>query len=182
MSAEKLVWESAVEGLFIRGVGDRMTPALRDELRANGLDLNKRLPPGLPNAVWYACLNSAAKHLYPERARGEAMRALGHLTVEGIAHTFWGKAFAPAVHLLGPRRLLSRVPSQMRSTNNYATGVLTEVSPTELRLDVTDVGDVPEMLQGSLEQLASWAGAKGVQVTFAFDRPPTASYLIRWQG
>jgi uncharacterized protein (TIGR02265 family) len=179
---QKLVWESAVEGLFIRGVARRMTPALRDELRANGLDLSARLPPGLPSATWYACLNSAAKHLCPELSRAEAMRALGHLTIEGIAHTFWGKAFAPAAALLGPRRLLTRLPGQIRSTNNFAQGVLTEVSTNELKLEVSDVGDAPEMLQGSLERLASWAGAKEVQVTFTFEEPPTASYLVRWSS
>jgi uncharacterized protein (TIGR02265 family) len=182
MTTDKVVWEAAVEGLFVRGVGARLTPALAAELKAHGLDLTKKLPLGLPRDAWYACLKSAARHLHPELTREEAMRALGRLTVDGIAQTFWGRAFAPAVQLLGPRRLLLRVPSQMRSTNNFATGTLVELGPASLRLEVTDAGDAPEMMQGSLERLASWAGAQEVRVEVATPSPPAASYLISWRG
>jgi uncharacterized protein (TIGR02265 family) len=182
MTTDKVVWESAVEGLFVRGVGARLTPALAAELKGHGLDLTKKLPLGLPRDAWYACLRSAARHLHPELSREEAMRSLGRLTVDGIAQTFWGKAISPAVQLLGPRRLLMRVPSQMRSTNNFATGSITELGSTSLALLVTDAGDAPEMMQGSLERLASWAGAKEVRVEVAPLSPPAASYRISWRS
>ena len=181
MNHEKVVWEAAVEGLFVRALATHMTPALRVELRTCGLDLDKKLPPGLPREAWYACLNATARQLFPELAREEGLRTIGRITVDGVADTFWGRAFAPAVQLWGPRRLLMRVPGQMKSTNNFATGQMTELGPTSLRLDVTDAGDAPEMMQGSLERLASWAGAHEVTITFTREAPPAVSYFIHWK-
>jgi uncharacterized protein (TIGR02265 family) len=178
--SEQLVWESAVEGLYVRAVGARLTPALRAELKALGLDLGVKLPPGLSRDVWYACLHATARHLAPELPHAEGLRLLGRWTVEGIAHTFWGRAMSQAVALLGPRRLLLRFPSQMRSTNNYATGVVEELAPTHLKLEVSDAGDAPEMIQGSLEQLATWAGAHQVTVRIERPAPPAATYFITW--
>lgn len=35
---------------------------------------------------------------------------------------------------------------------------------------VNDVGDAPEVMQGSLEEMTRWAGAKSVEVGFSFDQ------------
>jgi hypothetical protein len=36
------------------------------------------------------------------------------------------------------------------------------------------------VLQGSLEELAQWAGATAVKVEVSFERPPQATYVISW--
>jgi uncharacterized protein (TIGR02265 family) len=41
---EKLVFETSLEGLFIRGIGDRVTWQLKAELRTLGIDLDRKLP------------------------------------------------------------------------------------------------------------------------------------------
>jgi uncharacterized protein (TIGR02265 family) len=181
MAVDKLVFASAVEGLFMRALDGKVPPSLRTSLKALGLDLAVPVPAGgVPRGLWYAAIEETALKLYPARARGEAVRELGRLMVVGVVETFWGKAMTPAVRLLGVRRVLLRMPNQMKATNNFASGVATELTPTSMRLEVDDVATAPELLQGSLEQLALWAGAKSVEVGFTFTSPPKATYLVKW--
>lgn len=62
---DKLVFETALEGLFIRGIGDRITWQLRAELRTLGIDLDRKLPRSVSREVWYASLALVVKHLFP---------------------------------------------------------------------------------------------------------------------
>lgn len=100
--AEKLVFESAIEGLFIRGLGPRVTPALKAELKTLGLDLDRKLPPACTRAVWYATIVAVVRHLYPGSSPADAHRELGRMMMEGIELTLFGRTMAPAVKLLGP--------------------------------------------------------------------------------
>jgi hypothetical protein len=45
---------------------------------------------------------------------------------------------------------------------------------------VDDVANAPQLLQGSLERLALWAGAKSVEVSATFTAPPKVTYLVKW--
>ena len=178
--AEKLVFESAIEGLFIRGLGTRVTTPLKAELKTLGLDLDRKLPPAVTRTVWYATIAAVVRHVFPSSTPAEAHRELGRMMMQGIELTLFGRTMAPAVKLLGVRRLLKRVPSNMRSSNNFSIGVMTELSPTSMRLMVDDVGDAPEIFQGSLERMVAWAGGKDVVVQVDAPRLPAATYLINW--
>ena len=177
---EKLVFQSSIEGLFVQGIGDRLTPALKAELKALGLDLDRKLPPAVTRLVWYASIDAVVRHLYAELPRDEAHRALGRRMMEGIENTLFGRTMLPAVKLLGPRRLLKRVPSNMKSSNNFSIGVMTELAPTSMRLEVDDVGDAPHIFRGSLERMVIWAGGKDVVVTVEAPKLPAATYLVNW--
>jgi uncharacterized protein (TIGR02265 family) len=178
--AEKLVFESSIEGLFIRGLGDRMTGPLKAELKTLGLDLDRKLPPAVTRHVWFAAIDAIVRHVYGELPREEAHRELGRSMMEGIEHTFFGRAMAPAVRLLGPRRLLKRVPTNMKTANNFSIGVMTELGPTSAQLVVDDVGDAPHIFCGSLERMVTWAGGKNVKVSVEAPALPVATYLINW--
>lgn len=180
MAPEKLVFESAVEGLFRKGVAEQISPALARELKALGLDLSRKLPPAVPRDLWYAALEATARHLYPAVSRAEGLRALGRVMMQGLEQTTFGRGMAPVVRMLGPRRILKRVPSNLKSSNNFSSGVLTELSPTSMQLDVDDNGTAPEVFQGSLERILLWAGAKSVEVTIDAWTPPAARFTIRW--
>lgn len=178
--AEKLVFESAIEGLFIRGLGERVTTELKGELRKLGLDLDRKLPPAVTREVWYASIDAVVRTLYAGQPRDEAHRDLGQRMMRGIEETFFGKTMAPAVKLLGPRRLLKRVPGNMKTSNNFSIGVMTELSPTSMKLVVDDVGDAPNIFRGSLERMVAWAGGKDVNVTVEAPSLPVATYVVTW--
>ena len=100
--------------------------------------------------------------------------------MSGIEHTFFGRAMAPAVKMLGPRRLLTRVPANMKSANNFSIGVMTQLAPTSMQLVVDDVGDAPQIFRGSLERMVAWAGGKNVEVAVSAPQLPVATYVVGW--
>lgn len=177
---EKLVFEPALEGLFIRGIGERVTWPLKAELRALGLDLDRPLPRAISREDWYAALAMVVKHLFPEHPRDEAHRIIGQRLMYGTEHTFPGRVIAPLVRKLGPRRFLKRLPRYMKVSNNFCTGVLTELGLTSMRLEVDDVGDAPGVFLGSLERMVAWAGGSDVVVTMDTPRLPAATYVVSW--
>ncbi len=177
---DKLVFSSAIEGLYVKGLGARVTPTLKAALKQTGLDLDRPIPPGLGRDAWYAGLAEVVRHLYPAAPIDDAHQAIGRAMMEGVTETFWGRAMTPAVRLLGVKRVLLRLPSQMRATNNFSNGTVTVLGPTALELKVEDVGDAPGMLQGSLQQLALWAGAASATVEVDARALPAATYVVQW--
>ena len=176
---EKLVFELSLESLFIRGIRDLVTWQLKAELRTLGIDLDRKLPRSVSRETWYASLNLVVKHLFPEHPREEAHRLIGQRLMFGTENTFPGRAIAPMVRKLGPRRVLKRLPRNMRASNNFANGVITELSPTSVQLDVDDIGDAPGIFVGTLERMVAWAGGSDVVVTMKAT-PPSATYVVSW--
>ena len=172
---EKLVFELSLEGLFIRGIRDLITWQLKAELRTLGLDLDRKLPRSVPRDT-----AMVVKHLFPELPRDEAHRIIGQRLMHGTETTFPGRAIAPMVRKLGPRRFLKRLPRHMKASNNFCTGSITELTPTSVQLDVDDVGDAPGIFVGSLERMVAWAGGSDVVVSMNSSRPPAASYVVSW--
>ncbi len=178
--AEKLVFETSLDGLFHRALAGKVTPALRVELKALGIDVGRKMPPAVSRETWYRALDASARHCFPDLDLRAALRELGVALMKGVEETFFGRSMAPVVRMLGPRRLLERVPKNMRSSNNFAVGSVVQLEPRVVQLDVTDVGDAPEVMQGSLEEIVRWAGAATVDVSFTFESPPSARYTVRW--
>jgi uncharacterized protein (TIGR02265 family) len=178
--SEKLVFESSVEALFVRSLHDRTTPELKAALRAIGLDLDKKLPPAISRETWYRGIELVAKHAWKEFPREEALRAMGRRLIENLQHTLLGKTFSPVMRLLGPQRLMQRVPHNMKSANNFATATVEVKGPRELVIETTDVGDAPELFAGTLEALLHWAGESVANVEFVVTTSPAARYTVRW--
>lgn len=179
--SEKLVFESSLEAMFIISLADRNTPEVRKALREVGIDVDKKLPPALPREVWYAGIELVATHAWKELPREEALRAMGRRLIENLQHTLLGKTFSPVMRVLGPERLLKRVPHNMKSANNFATATVRVTAPRVVVIDTTDVGSAPQLFAGSLEGLLAWAGVKKSSVDYVMTTPPAAEFTVRWE-
>jgi uncharacterized protein (TIGR02265 family) len=178
--ADALVFDTSIEALYLRALGGRITPALKHELRGLGLDLDKKLPPAMPREAWYQSIDLTARAVFPALPLDEAHREMGRLLISGMSDTTFGKALAPVVKLLGVRRVLGRVPHNIKTANTFATATLVDEGPGVLRLEVNDVGSAPGLMRGSLEGLMRWAGAAAAEVEVAQSQPPSAVYRLRW--
>lgn len=178
--ADKLVFDASIEGLYVRALAGRITPELKAELRTLGLDLGKKLPPAIDRDLWYRCIDVTAKHLFPDRPLDAAHREMGKRLIEGLEHTLLGKALAPVVRMLGVKRVLRRVPHNMKTANNFATAKLTELDEHSVAFDVDDIGTAPGLMTGSLEGVVLWAGGRTVEVDARVTTPPAARFVVRW--
>ena len=71
MNDEKLIFRPVIEALFIGGLGDRMTPAFKAQLKGLGVDLAK-LVPGYPYATWEKAVQ-LTPGLFPELSTDQAL-------------------------------------------------------------------------------------------------------------
>lgn len=125
IQTEEYVARRSFEGLFDHGLPD--DPWLRARLRALGYDRDHPRD-AYPVAVWQSAVKVAAAHVFPELPQDEALRQVGHAFVHGFSRTLVGEILARAAAVLGPERVLARVPSYMKVARS-------DVSPTVTAVD-----------------------------------------------
>ncbi|MFP2896527.1 DUF2378 family protein [Corallococcus sp. 4LFB] len=118
MSGE-LVYRHAILEFFLRSVGKRLTPELKDRLRAIGLDLDVKLPHHTPRPIFAEALAITARHLYPDVDAQEGYRRLGMDIITGLEHTLLGKALVSLGPIFGPDRVPSRMQERFATVNSY---------------------------------------------------------------
>jgi len=179
---EKVVFDHTVEGLFLKALGKRLTPRIKERLREVGIDLQaKRLQPAYPFDSWMAALRIAADEVFPGVPEDRAMFQVGELMIAGYQQTVMGKALLGMMRVLGPRRILQRAQQSFRSGNNYTETRLTEVDATTVDVWVNHIGTYPTFTSGILYAGVSAAGGKQVEVqVLGFDGKEGGTYRVRW--
>ncbi|MFZ5446759.1 MAG: DUF2378 family protein [Myxococcota bacterium] len=177
---EQIEFAPSIEGLFIKGVGAQLTPALKNKLRAEGLDLDKPLRPGYPAADFHRWIEMTAAALYPDEPREEAVRLLGHRAVTGLEEGLIGKAVAAALKLIGPKRGLQRADRIFKGNNNYQTATLLDLSENDAKLKLSEVFGLPTYYQGVFEASMAIIGTKNLKVKLLASPPPGAMLHITW--
>ncbi|MCI0668835.1 MAG: DUF2378 family protein [Myxococcaceae bacterium] len=88
--------------------------SLLESLRRAGFDAERPRESYHPE-VWRAAQDILRHHLFPDLAEGAGFRALGALFVGGFSQTVVGRVLAAAMPLLGPERIMARLPSYMKA-------------------------------------------------------------------
>ncbi|HZN94886.1 MAG TPA: DUF2378 family protein [Myxococcales bacterium] len=176
---QPVVYDAAVEGVFLRGLVGQITPTLSARLRELGLDLDQKLRPTYPREQWTRFLEVTVAELFPGQTREEGFRLLGEKAVNGIGYTRIGKALVSLAKLMGPRRAMLRLPQVFTSMNNYMRLDLEEMEPSHFRVHINDAYGHPAYAQGALQAAMSLADAKDLQVVI-LDSAPEISLDVRW--
>ncbi len=177
--AEKLVFEQTIEGLFMRGLGPRVTPALKARLRTAGVNLDATLLPAYPFDVWMKSLEATAEELYAELPTDQAMFHVGERFIEGYRDTLLGRAVLGMVRVLGPHRALARARQSFRSGNNYTEATLTPIGPEASELWMNEVGPWPGFTAGIIHAALGAAGVVPVVVPTQHDGH-ACTYRVTW--
>jgi uncharacterized protein (TIGR02265 family) len=148
MATEKVVFEQAIEGLFVRALGPRLTPDCKARLKVLGLDVDAKLLPAYSFDVWMKALEVVSSELYPTQPLPEAMFKVGSLLIAGYQETFLGRAVLGMIRVLGPRRMLMRATQNFRSANNYTESRVTDVDAKTVELWMNEVGPHPTFTAG----------------------------------
>ena len=164
MATERVVFNSAFEGLFLRALAVDMTPVLMERLKRSGLDVSQRLLPAYPIAVWVAAIELACDAVYPTLTRDDACHRLGRRIIDGYQQTLIGRALFATLRLIGPRRTLDRVAKSFRTSNNFSEARLTEETGRRFALWMNEVETNPHLTAGIIERGLELAGAKEARV------------------
>lgn len=138
------VWfADAVESLWLKGLGDRLTPELKAELLARGLDLRPPLQPGYPAEVIGDCTRYVAPRLFPELSLDDAIYRMGEIAVDQFAYSLLGRALFPMLRVFGGRRAMQRMQSNIRTSNNFVEIDVAELAPEQFRLTFRETDGMP---------------------------------------
>jgi uncharacterized protein (TIGR02265 family) len=180
--AQRLIFEQAVEGLFLRGLAGRLTPTLKAQLREAGVDLERPLLPAYPWEVWERCVGLTARALHPGESEEVGWRLVGERMVDGYRETLVGGAMFGMLRLLGPKRMVGRTRQNFRSGNNYTEASITEVGPSAVDLWMNEVGRLRYFTQGAVLAGMRGAGAPDVRVEVARFDDAGVTFRVSWGG
>jgi uncharacterized protein (TIGR02265 family) len=180
--ADRIVFEHTVEALFFRGLGDRVTPLLKAQLREAGLDLDRKLLPGYPEVDFTRWLQRSAWALCPGAPEEEGLCWLGERLVDGYKETVVGSALFGVLRLLGPRRMLERTQKNFRSGNSYTEVRTTMLGEREMELWMNELDVSRYFTKGTMLAGMRASGAKEPRVdVLRFDSTGT-TYRVMWSA
>jgi uncharacterized protein (TIGR02265 family) len=159
-----LVFAQTFEGLFHRAYKGQVTPALRERMRAHGVDLDRPLQPAYPVEAWNAALLETARALHPDLPLEAAYQKVGERFLEGFGETLIGSAMMALLRTVGYRRALARMERNFRTGNNYIRSHMVERGPTEVDVHFEDMREPPGFFTGIFLAGARMTGAQGVRV------------------
>ena len=175
---EWFVYEHTVEGLFHKALHARLTPALQARLKELGIDV-KGKPRSVPHAQWKQAIHLAATELF-EGSTDERFRQLGRTVMLRHDETVMGKAVIAVMKLMGPRRVLGRINTTLRSGNNYIEANLAPIGPTTWEGTVNECNGNPQYIAGVLEQGLIISGGVNVKVDVSDFDGHSAKFQITW--
>ncbi|MFZ5446745.1 MAG: DUF2378 family protein [Myxococcota bacterium] len=181
MGTQRLWFTQAIEGLFIRGLGERLTPAVRAKILEAGIDLS-RLEPAYPIEQVFRGARSVLPLLWPGVPEDEAFRQLGVAFMRGYAQTLVGGAMVQMMKLIGTRRTLERMQKNFRTGGNYLETRFTPLGPTSVELWINDVSGMPGLYTGIIEEGGHFVGTKNLRIVAQPDAPPAHLYRIDWDA
>lgn len=164
----------------MRGLHGKIPLTLKEQLRREGLDLDRKLLPAYPVETWARCVGLTAKALYPDKPEVEAWRLLGERHIEGFHETMLGRALFGVLRLLGPKRRLARMRQSFRAGNNYQEVRLTDVSPTEMDVWLNERGMLRYFKLGILHGSARAAGDPNAMAVVKNFDDEGVTYRISW--
>lgn len=177
LAAQPRIPSSVFEGLFVRGLTPH--PALARALEAEGYD--PRCPDvDYPVQVWKRCVTLARTLVYPALPDADAYRLLGRRLAEGFAETLVGRVAAVALPMIGPARVLERLPRYLAMMGRPELEVrLVSAGERARYVSLPDTHNRPELMAGGLETALERAH---VQPIISVEERSHLGYrlLVRW--
>ncbi|PTL79880.1 DUF2378 family protein [Vitiosangium sp. GDMCC 1.1324] len=175
-----MVFVQVVEGLLRHGVGERVTPRLRERLRQVGLDLDRPLLPAYRAVMWHRCLHIIVEEVYPGLQREEAFRQLAAHHVEGYGQTLVGRALMRLLRLLGPRRTVYQMAQALRASDNYTEVRLTQLGPCSYEMWMNSVLDTPGYAEALFVGFLRASGAEEPRASIVRKEEESTTYVLTW--
>lgn len=178
---QRLWFSQTVEGLFIRGLGERLTPAAKEAIAKAGVDVTKLEPAYPAEAVEQACL-AVLPFVFPGVSEDEGLFELGRTFMRGYSSTVMGSAMVGVMKVIGARRSLERMTKNFRTGGNYIETKSTVLGPTSVALWFNDVGRMPGFFRGVIVGGGELIDVNDMRVAQQLGEPPTAVFTVTWSA
>jgi len=178
--AERKVVDDTFEGLYLKALKGQLTPRLKRRLAELGLDLDQKLKPTYPHALWVQALTVTAEELMPGVRLPDAFERLGSQVVVGYFDTFIGSALKQLLKAIGVRRALERMTANFSSSNNYTRATVRDAGPNYAEVWMNELTLTQYNALGILKTGLGLIGARDVDVELTEQNDEGCVYVIRW--
>ena len=154
--AEARIQAVLFEALCLRGLKLEGEPV--EALRGIGVHLDK-LEPEYPLELWQAALQLIGQRCFPALAPEQAQFELGRALGRGYKDTLLGRVVAAAAPMLGPARVLQRLPGVVNSSRR-GRGIeakIEELGPRERRMVIVADKPMPDFYAGLFHEALATA-------------------------
>ncbi|MFL5322022.1 MAG: DUF2378 family protein [Myxococcaceae bacterium] len=152
------VTRSMFEGLFVRALEPR--GEFLAELKSAGFDPTA-IQAQYPISTWWKCVDIAAKHHCAGMGRDEADRALGAIFANGFLNTLPGSATAGGLAVMGPERMVERVPYLCQLVRTDLDVHVEKSGASEALVHVVDAYPRPHFMSGCIQLALERTKTKG---------------------
>lgn len=177
----RLIYGEVIEGLLRHGLHGQVSLRLRERLRQLGLDVD-RPPQTFSAVVWRQCLQVIVEEAFPGVLPEEGFRQLARQHLEGYGRTLLGRATMRVLRLLGPRRMVQRLPHVLGSTDNYTVGVVVEQGPSTFELTLNSSPLPAGYAESLFESFLKASGAEEPRVKLVQSSADSCTYQLDWKG
>lgn len=164
---------------LLKGLGDRVTPALKQAMCARGLDLDHP-PERISIDEWVVHRRRLALLAFPGVPAEEATRLLGLHFIRGWKRTALGATTSAVISMLGPRRTLTRLDRAFRTTDPTTRSTTEFVSEHEALVTIDDVRGDPHFWLGVV-QAGGELLRRSTQVEIHAYTPPSVILRVTWK-
>jgi uncharacterized protein (TIGR02265 family) len=179
---EQVIYENAVEGMFLKGFGKKLTPRLKAELKEIGLDVDAPLKTTYPGVLINKCTEALRRHLYAhEKDDLKAYIDIGSTTLDGYFDTIMGRAMVSVLRIVGYERIIDRLPRQMASGTNYQFVTVKRTKPGEAEVHCSDCKPHPGINVGVLGRaFGHYFQAPDFKIVIHKLDETGCTYLLNW--
>jgi uncharacterized protein (TIGR02265 family) len=180
MPDDKVVYKEAITNL-LEANRARLGPKIRERLRAEaGVD-EAALKPSYPIPTHDKVVKILGEELHPGRPQDEQDYEIGRSMMNNYGRGVLGRALFSVIRLVGPMRMMKRVPEYYRMTNNYADVKIDIQTPTMYVLDHNEVGTVPHYWRGTMQGSGEVIGLAGHAVDLLEYDGHRAKFRVSWK-
>jgi uncharacterized protein (TIGR02265 family) len=182
VSEQRLIFEQSIEGMYLKGHPELLTPQVKEALRAVGIDLDQKLKPAYPMELVNEATRVFRKLAYArEPDDAKAFQRIGERTVDGYFNTVFGKPLVAVLRLAGTKRIVGRLPQAMKSGSNFQVITLEWKGETDALLTLAETEPNPNINVGVIRRaFTHWFAAPSMKVEIAEHARPKATYRLSW--
>lgn len=144
------------DGLFVHAHAPE--GAFKEALREIGYDLDHPCDK-YDTAVWRRAILVARRFVYADHPDTVAFRRLGQDFVRGFSKTLIGSVFAAATPILGPSRVIHRLPRYVNTARDDLALTVEALGERAYRAAFQDAHPAPDFIAGIFEAIIELTGA-----------------------
>jgi uncharacterized protein (TIGR02265 family) len=125
-------------------------------------------------------LHFLARTRFASLPPSEGLFRVGACLFEGYRKTLLGQIQLAALHLLGPDRLMRKVPEFVGRSSNFGTRTVEQLGPNNYRVEFRGVPLPGDYYSGILHAALRATGVSSPQSTWEQKGPEDMTFEVRW--